>query len=1019
MSELEKLEKCRDAILLAEIGAWLHMLGKYDWRFIESITLKKDEKDKYNYKDFVDELKGYTNLHDILTSEKCKDTLSNLPINIPNNFGVFIKNHRGMGDINKCDHLTSLLIDAHGRGSNIDKSNLKDSYLKNQELDPKDPKIYLSSAFGFSYELKKDHYRTSDLHKKLDELIGEILPKLSKLDKCIWTNFLEDFLSQLKVYFKKVLGDTRIPFNDVTLLDQTASSVSFFKAALAERVVDGKWKKPKDGTKNQYFWRTLTIPLDGLNYLNSVAKLADLLGRKNLLEKTQNNLKNLLEIEYPIGQEIYRDEQVISFLVTDDIKLSEWKNTKEKSLKDLIEQNISNSTEGDLFSNLSKSLLEKGTRLAYKIGNQIDKLSKETCKPDIKEITSQWSKEAEKEICSSCGLRPQNQGKASDRNVCNICLKRRTERVKNWISSSFNKTVWLDEVADINGRLALIVGHWNLSRWLDGTLVSTIVAVSHSDINTKFLDLERNCKTSLSETPYEFSGLLEKLFPNKPIPPQFNNSFKEYFDTIIKPEWEHIQTNRPSDETIAAIHLLRQNPSFSRIRRVWETTKQFWQEVLPTEDDISVEESIIGTKVEKIKERLSISGQLKDSNENTISLGKYHAYDLVLEKEVKLSVVWDSENNRFITCDNFAYLEKILHRQIKEVINVGQTFNIEEPTGYGSKSKICGSIKVESVTSIYNSSYTPVVPILSEPRTFMALVPADKALDIVKEIKLKYEKEMGKVCNRLPLHLGTVFFHSRTPLRAALDAGRQMLDHHSPMSKDLWEVKKISPGLPIGKVTNIQLSQNGSSITWHVPIKMGDGTTDDLWYPYIFIKTEGDDSRINGRKAIKSLRPTEDGKTETCWLVHASDLKERDEIYFTPSTFDFEFLDSSSRRFEIYYNSNGQRPHSNRPFYLNDLDRLDRLWQLIKHLKISQIHKIIHTIEVTREMWFTKDEYQKSQQDEVFKQFVADTLANAEWPKDNLWKNINDCLRKELKNACVKGELTDLAELYLEILKQK
>ena len=65
----------------------------------------------------------------------------------------------------------------------------------------------------------------------------------------------------------------------------------------------------------------------------------------------------------------------------------------------------------------------------------------------------------------------------------------------------------------------------------------------------------------------------------------------------------------------------------------------------------------------------------------------------------------------------------------------------------------------------------------------MALVPADKALDVAQAIKTKYETEMGKVRNRLPLTLGLVFAQARTPLAAVLDAGRRMLKR-KPQEQD-------------------------------------------------------------------------------------------------------------------------------------------------------------------------------------------------------------------------------------------
>jgi hypothetical protein len=198
---------------------------------------------------------------------------------------------------------------------------------------------------------------------------------------------------------------------------------------------------------------------------------------------------------------------------------------------------------------------------------------------------------------------------------------------------------------------------------------------------------------------------------------------------------------------------------------------------------------------------------------------------------------------------------------------------------------------------------------------------------------------------------------------------------------------------------------------------MGDGSTPDVWYPYVFLETNGDDSKVNGRqRAIKSQRP---GETMPCWLVHADDLIEGDRIYFTPSTFDFEFLDTSARRFEIYYDENGRRPRRTRPFYLEDLDRFEKLWEILKKLETSQRHQVIYAIEATRETWYGQDE-PASLTDSVFKQFVTDTLANATWTKDyKKWTDIPLAQRYQLIDAGVRGELADLADLYMEILKER
>ena len=142
------------------------------------------------------------------------------------------------------------------------------------------------------------------------------------------------------------------------------------------------------------------------------------------------------------------------------------------------------------------------------------------------------------------------------------------------------------------------------------------------------------------------------------------------------------------------------------------------------------------------------------------------------------------------------------------------------------------------------------------------------------------------------------------------------------------------------------------------------------------------------------------------------------KLWVRPSRFDFEFLDTTARRFDIHYDANGQRPRRKRPFYLEDLDRLERLWEYMKCLTSSQRHQVIHTIEATRETWFGQDADGQSEADEVFRQFVADTLAGAAWPKGQGWNVISEDDRKRLVEAGVSGKLTDWAELHMKIMKE-
>lgn len=92
------------------------------------------------------------------------------------------------------------------------------------------------------------------------------------------------------------------------------------------------------------------------------------------------------------------------------------------------------------------------------------------------------------------------------------------------------------------------------------------------------------------------------------------------------------------------------------------------------------------------------------------------------------------------------------------------------------------------------------------------------------------------------------------------------------------------------------------------------------------------------------------------------------------------------------------------------------LWDCLKQLQPTQRHQIVSTIEATREVWYGIDSNDKSLSDPVFRQFVADTLAGAEWRGD-VWQRPE--ARDALIRAGVRGELADLLELRMEILKER
>jgi|GEM_PF-414716 len=1050
-NSLQVLSNKRDALLLVEIAAWIHMLGKFHEDFL------KDPKCGIDIEIPTDLKTNFHNLYCLLTDPSWSGPIWNqLGINefqaSSLSFFDFIKKHRYQEPTQIAQGLLRLMHDSHGQGSGIEKGVLE-RFAKSQV-----DNIYLSTALGT--EKKGIYLKQTEWHKLYDFLQTylQILKDSLTNSTCDWRKFRRDFIFQIESYFRQTVAETRRPLSDVSLFDQTYASVAFLKATLAQNLLTN-WKEPIVGirqqglktniTQDKYHWRFIKIGLDSLTFWGNSVRIGDLLVRKELISKALNLVREVIEERYPLGLEVYRDEKGSVFIIPDIANLLDWEVKSGCSLRDYLQRVADLKFRGEVSWTLTKPSDRTRNTLIF---GQLATSQTEKIIANSKTITAYWNSQHNWDICPVCSLRPiGSSGKALKLKVCDICCTRRINRAKDW-TENLSTTIWIDEVADTNGRLALIVGSFEIESWLTGEAFNSIVSSdpksqtwydpkskkSHSfDYQNLFNDIQN----ALGKKRHISNTLLDALVhPNSRGIPKGHNQFQPFYDlqvTYSDLGEDPISNNkRPEDAFLLALAIMRQNPSFARLRRVWETTKNFWQEVIA---------DVPNTQLPKVKCRLIV--RIRDSEISRLNLVNFRNYDLVF-RNIKISILlWE---NQLITTDNLCYIAKQLcmlpNSKEDENTNhysdsvrsasfirrqlLNQQVSIEESTGYGTPNKLCGHLEIDNdVITLDFTEYSPVIQILAESSTFIALVPANnvnclESLNIVRTIKTKYELEMGKVRNRLPLHLGIVYFDRRTPLRSALDAGRQMLTYKSDNQKT-WQVRSISKGnLPDDKkelacitrqfehTVTLELTQDDRTITWYVPSSMGDGTHDN-WYPYVFVKTTNDSEVDEMSRKIKSQRP---GTTEPCWLVHAEDLKGGEDIYFTPSTFDFEYLDSTARRFEIHYDENGRRPRPTRPFYLEDLERFDKLWKILQNLESSQCHQVIYIIEATREMWYGND-LRKSWADPVFDRFVTDTLANAAWPKNKQWRDIPE--RQQLVEAGVRGELADLADLYMEILKER
>lgn len=1018
---LETLKKNRDALLLAEVGVWLHMLGKYHEKFLEDPY--GNDKKAYDFKKF------YNNLNNVLKDLLDKDwPLEILKVNelqelknAPRSLSQFISKHDKREIKQGSAGILKILADSHGRGSGTEKGVLKkDGYSKQNK------KVNLATAFGYEsdlIDLNQLSVRKSQLYRFLEKELEFLKNNLSSNPSTFeWSNWRLKFIKQLENDFLTTCGDTRRPINDVTLWDQTAATVAFFKAELAEILLSG-WRDPSDTNRNNQFkYRVLRVALDGMSYIGQSSRISDILARKEFIEKAFNNVKNLIEVECPLGFEIYRDINSILFL-TCDINVLKCKDDQ-KTLKQLIKEKFDDVFNGEVDPDIS---LSKGSRNVFFIGNVIKKPIK-PISPTISYLKKCWDKVEDK--CSVCQLRPQGYGalgnreKAKDRKMCCICMDRLRGRSENWIKKH-DKTIWIDEVADVNGHVALIAGKFDLRHWQNGEFIST------------FRNPKANCGTTFSkimneldvnpETKLEELSELNKIVKEEVIKNTLN--INRLNDFLIKTEdLGNEQFSPISFNEKLTLAVWRKSPSFARLRRIWETTGNFWNSI---NEDLK---DIVGT----LETRLILSGNLTLNKcpENG------YAYDFELKKGVKASFVCDGD--RFISAFNLSYVVKQLQldipigtsengvaEKIKDFIEKQKSLDVYEDIIESKKENKVFSITQCEVT-MEKHNYSPIIPILRDPEQFMVLVPTNKALEVVDKIKTEYEIQFSKVRNRLPLHMNMVFFNRKQPLYASLDAARRMLARESDYNA-LWEVKAIDEvdadmyPHSMGKLTNkckkITLKRDNNKLndecTFFVSYGLGDPNKEDIWYPYFFAEEKAMGTPEFNKRAYYFSAPFPSNKDDNNYekkdLVYVKDLKMGDKVYFAPSTLDFEFLDVTSRRYELIYEDDERLPKvgewATRPFLIDDLTIISEVWNDFSKLTLSQIYQFIEILDNWRQKWHITQS-----RDKIFEKFASYALKSA---FGNKWPTLSDNSKMQLINMTLNGRIFDILELQLKILKNK
>ena len=923
---LDKLAKNRVPILLAEIGAYLHDLGKARREFIEYNSKDgspKWDKDKHNFPSiFSKELR--TALNEIEVSI-CGEKVSLMD---------FIEKHHDKmetgGKRKDCEiPLIIRLLYANWQGyDGMDSGLDKGRVMGKDKVGQRKDHTFIATAFGHEFkriELSKIEYLTNNLQEVIINALEQFKSDSNIIE-------LRKVIEETKEYYLNFLGETRRPANDVTLWDHSYSVATLVKCAVAKNIIDCSNASfdPLD-----FNWKIFSVNFDTLGLIAKGVKLGDILGYWECIKRAFKRIKEIIEVEYPIGNEIYRDTTGIFFLVS-DIELEELKSLILKELEDIepefmpqitIEEIIysgSNygftcaNTEDNIPNNIKQSRREIEDRKKEKLKNSLptvkEKLWQEIIYPTSfarfsynKFANQNWEN---KEICPICRLRPMDENSDG----CEHCLDRRKSRVEMWKEDPKN-TIWLDEVSDHNDRVALIAGCFILDRWLDGSFIRTLAIKDPT--------------------------------------------------TVKEP-----RKDNPS-----------KNPSPARIRRCWETTEKFIQSTI-------FEEILENWKWKPDIRRQRIQFKIEPNPNVPEGAACYIDVDGIRFSPVCIN----RQNGIFVSTINLEILKKFGEsaNEISENLNEKR---IKVKTDKDRNWRDGKVLEARPVDEEFQN-YLPYVKIYDFPDQFMVFVPAYEALDIAERILDEYEIQFSKVRDRLPLHLGIIAFHRKTPLYVVMDAGKRLLEAFKKQSKKFEdkierkeiEIKVISikdvKDERLGKCKEIKIEAKPYSfisLNWRISYSTGDPEVEDLWHPYI---------RFKNANPNRKLAFDYSGNND--YVVYVKELQPNDRIKIEPSYFKLFYLENASDRFKV---GEDLRP-------LDDIHRIKNLWIKLesKVQSLSQVYAFWEDVEKRR-----------SYKDDEFERFIKSDLINIlkiKPQKDKeLFKEFLEATKDGLLNLCLHWNL--------------
>lgn len=965
----------RNDILMGEIGALLHDIGKMHPDFIIHQSIEKTKS--FRHENIGDFLKPNLNAH-------IENSKFNFTIKTQSNICNLIKQHHKHSS---ADDIVKYLQKCDRKDSADDKGIVRRKQSVNNTV--------ISSPFGCD----KEKIDLRCLEKRFDDLQDNLIELFESYSDIV--SFRKSLIGILKTAFSHALGETRIPANDVTLWDHSYSTASLFKTILAGITCDGY----KD--VNDLKWKIFGVCWNGENFINHVRKIADIQKRSEIIDEIKGIIKDELEVRYPVGNVIYEDINGMYFTFPD---LDGNSKSLAISCAKLVLQKIYEKSNNELWPFFT---LSKPSGSLTIIANELKRASEErrtpkifpfifigaedkseeliNFMPDLDSIFSEVNVEnGGLDVCPVCRMRPKNERDE----MCSTCRERRKGRLEEWLKNR-QETIWVDEVADKNNRISLVSLSLDLDKWLDGTMINTILSQSFRDWgNSKnvkdFLENDqykvkiKNRNIDITDDLKRLSKELLNVITDEEITkdPGFkSNMINLYFVDISSSQEKSAENyvekfvvnlkSRPDlisfDPSNLQTLLFTQNPSPARIYRVWRETQEFFETVVEKikRDIYSHKRKRIAFSVDYDK----LQSVTKRSNTIFEKTPYVVRFDGLEPRDLLVLHVKDGEFYTIESLEKYRYDNISGEKAVSECLRNGFVYLALENKPDENLLEVKDKDKI-SVNKFEFEEYRSFIEITISPIFLCLIVPTLDSVKIVDMIAQLYTERFRRVLGKLPLNVKVLTANRKFPLYILLDAERRMLGD---------------------RVFKKQVKMN----PWWNTDEIGN---DDFFgfYPTKLI-----------------------GENEKYILDDLSSISKGRPFNLYPGYFDFDLLTATTDRYNIYYEGGRRgdetyRLYSRRPCYFYQISMIRELWDILSNLSSSQINNIEEALTTKLREWrYVEDGSNKM---DVFMRFVEATIKDA---FGSIWDGLREETRCFFVNSLLNGLLIDSIFIFKHMIKEE